>query len=438
MADTDCNADTQANDLFTSLTADAPTPPTIDLTGDEFTFEKDTTSDLYANPNAVTLAELTEVDLEGDGVFDKLMAAVDKHIQREFKGNRITGDQYAAVYTEVMGGVLSQSTSFLLQKDQAKWAALTAQYQARAAAIGETTALVQLEMTKAETQKMIFDMQNSAAQYALTKMQVANADAEYCLTRAQTAKENFALNHLMPADLAISQYQRMQVLPSQVAISKVQSDRLLPAEAALKEFTNREIQPIERDLQNFALTQTKVTEQAISEYQLNSLLPVTLGQEQHKLNFQMPAQTDLIKEQKESQRAQTLDTRSDALTPVSGLLGKQKDGIAIDNTSKQYQLDNTLPIQLDLVKEQREAERAKTIDTRTDGTIIIGSIGKQKDLYTQQIDSFVKDAQHKTAKMYLDGWVTQKTLNENLAAPNELTNSEVQLVLAGVRSENGL
>ena len=412
MADTDCNADTQANDLFTSLTADAPTPPTIDLTGDDYSFEKDLTSGLYENSEPVTLIELTECSLDGAGVFDKLMASVDLHIQREFKGNRITGDQYAQVYTEVMGGVLNQASAFVLQKDQAKWAALAAQYQARAAAIGETTALVQLEMVKAETQKMIFDMQNSAAEYALTKMKIANADAEYCLTQSQTAKENFSVSHLMPADLAISQYQRMQVLPSQVAVTKVQSDRLLPAEAAIKEFQNREIQPVERDLQLFELNQTKVTEQAVADYQLANILPVTLGKEQHLLNFQMPAQTNLIKEQVEAQRSQTLDTRSDNLTPVAGTIGIQKS----------------------MMREQVEAERAKTIDTRTDGTIIIGSIGKQKDLYTQQIDSFVKDAKHKTAKMYLDGWVTQKTLNEDLDAPAELSN----VTVAGVRVENGL
>ena len=436
MAVTDCNADTQANTLFTSLTADAPTPPTIDFA--DFTFEADTTSPLYADIDPITLAQLTEVDLEGLGVYDRLMASVDLHIQREYKGNRITGDQYAKVYTEVMTQVLGQSTQFLLQKDAAKWSAITAQMQARVAEIGVTQALVELERVKAETAKMVFDMQNSGAEYALTKMKIANADADYCLTQVQTAKESFSVDHLLPAELAIQQYQRMQVLPSQVAISKVQSDRVLPAEAAIKEFTNREIQPIERDLQNFNLTQTKVTEHAISAYQLNSLLPVTLGQEQHKLNFQMPAQTAMINEQKESQRAQTLDTRSDNLTPVSGLLGKQKDGIVIDNTSKQYQLDNTLPIQLDLVKEQRESERAKTTDTRTDGTIIIGSVGKQKELYTQQIDSFVKDAKHKTAKMYLDGWITQKTLDEGLTAPTELQNTTVNSVMSGIRTANGL
>ena len=123
---------------------------------------------------------------------------------------------------------------------------------------------------------------------------------------------------------------------------------------------------------------------------------------------------------------------------VSGLLGKQKESIALDVETKQFNLDETMPVQLDLVKEQRESERSKTLNTRTDGATIVGSVGKQKDLYSQQIDSFIKDAKYKTTKMYLDGWITQKTLDEGLLAPTELQNTAINSVLAANRTENDL
>jgi len=50
----------------------------------------------------------------------------------------------------------------------------------------------------------------------------------------------------------------------------------------------------------------------------------------------------------------------------------------------------------------------------------------------------VKDAQHKTAKMYLDSWITQKTLDEGLTAPDEFTNAEVDNVMLHVRTNNNL
>lgn len=431
--------DDLAQQLFDSLVADAPVPPTINFDDDKFNFTPDETSDLYGDAGEVELEDLTQVDLDGEGVFDKLMAAVDLHIQREFKGNRITGDQYAKVYTEVMSGVLGSSVQFLLQKDQAKWAAITAQMQARVAEIQATRALIELEQTKIETQKAIFEMQNSGAQYSLTKLQLATENQKHFLLQAQTDGEVYRVKYLLPAELAIQQYQRMQVLPSSVAINKVQSDRLLPAEAAIKEFINHELQPIEKLTAEYNIDVSLPLKTDIDQFQRDSLLPVQLGQEQHKLNQQLPAQTGLIKEQLESQRAQTLNTRSDGITTVAGIMGKQKDSIDADIQTKQFNIDFVLPVQLDLVKEQRESERSKTLDTRSDGiTTVVGSVGKQKDLYTQQIDSFIKDAKFKTTKMYLDGWITQKTLDEGLTAPTELTNAEINEVLVSNRAANGL
>ena len=426
--------DDLAQQLFDSLVADAPTPPTVDFSDDKFTFEPDETSELYQDAKPVSLEELTVVDLEGSGVFDKLMAAMDLHIQREFKGNRITGDQYARVYTEVMSGVLGSSVQFLLAKDQAHWAAITAQMQARIAEIQATKALIELEEAKILTQRAIFDMKNSGAQYSLTKMQLATENQKHFLLQAQTDGEVYRVRYLMPAELAIQQYQRMQVLPSTVAINQVQADRVLPAEAAIKEYINRELQPIERATAAYNIEVSLPIKADIDEFQRDNLLPVQLAQEQHKATFQLPAQTGLIREQWESQRAQTLNTRTDGLTAISGMIGKQKDSLDADIQTKQFQIDFVLPVQLDLVKEQREAERSKTLNTRTDGATVVGSVGKQKDLYTQQIDSFIKDAKFKTAKMYLDNWITQKTLDENIDPPAELTAANAGTILAAHRA----
>lgn len=437
--------DDLAQQLFDSLVADAPAPPTVDFSDPKFSFDPDENSELYKDASEISIDDLTQVDLGGTGVFDKLMAAMDLHIQREFKGNRITGDQYAKVYTEVMGGVLGSSVQFLLAKDQAHWTAITAQMQARIAEIQATKALIELEETKFVTQKALFDMQNSGAQYALTKMQIASENQKHFLMQAQTDGEVYRVRHLLPAELAIQQYQRMQVLPSSVAINQVQSARVLPAEAAIKEFINRELQPIEKRTAAYQIDVAMPIKTDIEEFQRDSLLPVQLGQEQHKLNQLMPAQTGFAREQWESQRAQTMNTRTDGLTAITGILGKQRESLGLDVDTKSFNLAETLPTQvellekqIDLLAEQKEAERSKTLNTRTDGTTIVGSVGKQKDLYTQQIDSFIKDAKFKTAKMYLDGWITQKTLDEGLTAPSELTNTEINEVLVANRTANGL
>ena len=105
----------------------------------------------------------------------------------------------------------------------------------------------------------------------------------------------------------------------------------------------------------------------------------------------------------------------------------------------QYQTSDILPAQKVLVTEQAEVQRAQTLDTRSDGlTAIAGSVGKQKDLYDQQIVSYQRDSEYKAGKMYLDAWITQKTLDEGLLAPAELTNVTIDTVLNKVRTNNGL
>lgn len=104
-----------------------------------------------------------------------------------------------------------------------------------------------------------------------------------------------------------------------------------------------------------------------------------------------------------------------------------------------YQVTDILPAQKTLLKEQGEAQRAQTMNTRSDGVTVVGAMGKQKDLYTQQIDAYKKDAEYKAGKMYLDAWITQKSLDgDGIAIPNELKEPTINTVLNKIRLNNGL
>jgi hypothetical protein len=50
------------------------------------------------------------------GVFDKLMAAVNKNILIQYNDSRITSDEYANVYLGSLQAVLAQSIQFVLQE----------------------------------------------------------------------------------------------------------------------------------------------------------------------------------------------------------------------------------------------------------------------------------------------------------------------------------
>lgn len=114
-----------------------------------------------------------------------------------------------------------------------------------------------------------------------------------------------------------------------------------------------------------------------------------------------------------------------------GNLVKQGEGLTFTNSF-------ILPLQEDLLQEQVEVQRAQTMNTRTDGATITGSVGKQKDLYTQQITSYQRDAETKATKMFVDSWITQKTIDEGLVAPTNFTNATLDTVLTKLRTNLAL
>lgn len=90
-----------------------------------------------------------------------------------------------------------------------------------------------------------------------------------------------------------------------------------------------------------------------------------------------------------------------------------------------------------LINEQTEVQRAQTLDNRSDGAVVKGNVGKQKDLITQQITSYQRDAEVKAAKLFTDAWITQKTIDEGLVAPTAFTNASLDAVLTVVKDNIG-
>ncbi|QIG67781.1 virion structural protein [Rhizobium phage RHph_Y38] len=91
-----------------------------------------------------------------------------------------------------------------------------------------------------------------------------------------------------------------------------------------------------------------------------------------------------------------------------------------------------------LIDEQTEQARAQTLDTRRDGAVVRGNIGSQKDLISQQITSYKRDAEVKAAKIFADAWITQKTIDEGLLAPSGFNNASLDDVLSVLKANNGL
>jgi hypothetical protein len=366
-------ADDRAIELFGLLTA-----------GEDFTLpDVDFDDPIFAQPVAGTLDDpitrltnndLTTIALDGTGTFDVLMRALRIHLQREFEANRITGDQYAKVYIALTEGAMSQAVQYLSIRDTTYWQAAIAQQQALRAQAEVITARVQLEVAKAELAKAQIGALNEKAQYALAKMKLATEDVAY-----DTAEYN--LENIMPKQGLMLDTQKEEILKD-IEIKDYNLDTLMPKQGLM---LDAQVAGANKDT-------------AIKDYNLVTILP---------------KQADL--------------------------LDAQEADMTKETEVKDYNLDFILPAQKNLITEQMESQRAQTMDTRSDGaTAVVGVLGKQKDLYTQQITSYQRDSEVKAAKLFTDAWITMKTIDEGLLAPDGFENANIDLILATLVTNNDL
>jgi hypothetical protein len=381
-----------ANDLTTILLAGKTFPaPIVDI--NDPIFQQPPSAVVPVTP--ITIADLTQGTLEGNGAFDVLMRAVNQHLEREFKAQRISGTQYSEAYQSAIGAALQTAKDFLLQKDQAFWAATLAQAQAAAAQVAIVTARVQLEVVRYELLKLQYDAAISEASYALTKMKLSTEDAQYDQIVKSTIGIVFNNDNILPAQYDQLLKGTLQTIEQTVGITYTNTN-ILPAQRI----------QIEKETDGLDYRNTHLY---VAEF--NQSTETTRG----------------------------LIYNNDYILPEQ-LIGTQKQNFNLQATGEGivFTNENILPRQRDLLQEQIEVQRAQTLNTRTTGDAVAGLIGRQKELYSEQITSYKRDAETKLVKLYTDSWITQKTIDEGLEAPDQFVNAEINEILVALRTNLGL
>lgn len=349
MPDT-CGAGSVANDLLIELLGDKTFPvPQTDLDGIDYQIPLTPPG---SEVKSLTIKDLTERTVDGDGAFDALMQAMTAHITQEYEKDRITGHEYATTYLGITQGVLGASVQFLMGKDQAYWQAKTAELQARMVEVQIIQARVDVAVAKTNLALIQYKALTAETEYATAKIRLAVEDMNLCLAKAQ-----------------------LEDLGVETDTKRYNLDMLMPIQ---KETAEAQLEGLDID-------------NNIKTFNLSEMLP----------------------KQKE-------------------LLDEQVEGVGLDNESKEYTNTNILPVQKALVEEQVEVQRAQTADVRTDGAPIRGSLGKQKDLYDQQIKSYKDDSKTKVAKIYSDAWITMRTMDEGYPSPNAFKNENIHSMLSDV------
>ena len=487
-----CGVDTRANALYDELIAGITIDiPDIDLSA----FELPDLTDVAVTP--LTNAQLTTGVVGGVGIFDVLMSSVKAHLLEQFDKGRITGAEYVKAYIELTQAAMANGTQFLLQKDISFWQAQGAKLAAFTAKITAAVAAAQYELTqanavtaKAEIALTKMKLSTESMNFCTTKY---NLETIMPLQSAQLTAQNLKIGadkDNVVSDTAIKAYNLTAMLPSQKA--QVEAETLkITADKDISAFNLSDILPSQKaqiDAETTKIGADKLLvdgKAAIDTYNLTNILPKELAKitqevvnlttegliQTFNLSSMLPMQLLLLTEQKEKAAVETdistynlasmlpaqmaqIEAQTSNLTKEGlistynltymlpaqkSLLEAQTANQTSQTTAQAYQTTNILPEQVKLIKEQMEVQRAQTMNTRSDGaTTIVGSVGKQKDLYTQQITSYQRDSEVKAAKLFTDAWITQKTIDEGLLAPTGFQNTSVDAVLTKIKTNNSL
>jgi len=123
---------------------------------------------------------------------------------------------------------------------------------------------------------------------------------------------------------------------------------------------------------------------------------------------------------------------------LTSLYPSQVAKTSAETAGVEYTNSFILPAQKFNFEEQAEATRAKTLDTRSDASAVAGAIGKQKDLHSEQITSYKRDAEAKVAKLNLDLWMTQKSMDEGTDPPISMNTENFGTLFTNLKQNVGL
>jgi endo-beta-N-acetylglucosaminidase D len=114
--------------------------------------------------NRTEITDLTHSVVDGNGVFDQLMKAVNAHLDQEFQKGRIKGTEYSTVYLSAMQGALEISLQFVLQSKKVD-------KELEILSASKDKELAQIELLKQQTTNLVAEALNIPKQGSLIDAQ---------------------------------------------------------------------------------------------------------------------------------------------------------------------------------------------------------------------------------------------------------------------------
>ena len=136
----------------------------------------------------LTINDLTEAVISGNGMFDVLMRSTKAHLEQEYSQGRIRGVEYSTVYLGSLESTMRTALEFLLQRQKIN---LEAQLLTKQIELAEQQILLeQAKLANMGAEKLHIEAQTALLleQKGLTAQQKLNAETENLVLQGQKCK----------------------------------------------------------------------------------------------------------------------------------------------------------------------------------------------------------------------------------------------------------
>ncbi len=294
-----------------------------------------------------------------------------------------------------------------------------------------TTLPKQSLMLDAQTAQTTAQTSHIGKQELATVQQTSNLESQQAQVETETNKLIYELTHRIPEEVQLIKLNQDQVIAQN---NKVATDTII----AIKQghLVDAQTCQVSSETNRIKAEVALKLPEEVELVKLNQLqLTAQTGQTTYTTQHLLPAQLAQITGETSKINYEVLNI----LPKQGGLLTEQIATAVVDKNTKSYNLADILPAQKLNLQEQAEAQRAQTLDTRSDGvTAVAGSIGKQNSLYAQQIVSYQKDSQLKAAKVFSDVWITCRSIDEGFPLPTQFDTSATQAAMQAIIDANDL
>lgn len=320
----------------------------------------------------IKIEDLTTGYVDGTGVFDTLMTAVQSRLDEQYIEGRLKGSDYATAYLGSMQYAMSQAIQFLL---------------------GEQQADKQADLLQAQIDEISLE---SARKDSLNTAQINLLIEQVASSQAATIREN---------SLATSQ-------------TNLNNQKIAESVAAVTRENNLANSKISLETSQKALLEKQALEEAAKTLRENRLADSKILLD--------AAQADFLRSQKDKIDKELLILQKELEIKSQDLLIKQQELLIKQQElliAQQQKLKIEAEVALLNKKALTEAKQPQVMDA-------------QIKLYNRQTKGFTDDARHKFCKVLLDTWAVMASADpEAIVKPSFIaTESEINGLVAGVVS----